>query len=215
MKENYTHIILLIDKSGSMTSIKRDMEGGLKEFIEKQKLEKGKCTVTAAQFDHTYQVIHKMKNLQEIEDITINPRGSTALIDSMCKLIDEVGVELAALPTEERPDKVLFINITDGEENASVEFTNEQLKEKIALQEETYKWLFTYIGANQDAFGVARKIGTSHSSTLQYTTTSTGTGTMFAAMTKATSRYRSTSFGITGSRDFYTIDEQEMVANTK
>jgi len=212
MKKNYTHIVLLIDRSGSMTSIKKDMEGGLKEFIKKQKLELGKCTFTAAQFDHTYEVIHKMKNLQEVEDITINPRGNTALIDSMCKLIDEVGNELSELPKNERPDKVLFITITDGEENASREFTNEQLKEKIKLQEEAYKWSFTYIGANQDAFGVSRNFGVKGSSTLNFNASITGSCAMFNTLNTATVRYRGSA--ITESFN-YTVQEQETTENAK
>lgn len=212
MKKNYTHIVLLIDRSGSMITIKKDMEGGLKEFIKAQKLEPGKCTFTAAQFDHTYEVIHKMRNLQEVEDISINPRGNTALIDSMCKLIDEVGQELKDLPQDERPEKVLFITITDGEENASREFTNEQLKQKIKHQEEKYKWSFTYIGANQDAFSVARNIGTSYNTTLNYNSSTEGTKMMFATLSKTTAKYRTTSVE---TKFAFDDADQELVANTK
>jgi uncharacterized protein YegL len=212
MKELRTHIVLLIDRSGSMTSIKKDMEGGLKEFIDKQKLESGKCTITAAQFDYEYDLIYKMKNLQEVVDIIIEPRGSTALIDSMCRLIDEVGNDLANLSESERPDKVLFITITDGEENASREFTSEILKEKIKHQEEVYKWSFTYIGANQDAFSVSRNLGVKGSSTLNFNASDTGSAVMFASLTTATSRYRSST---TTDAFNYTAQEQETTENTK
>ena len=100
MKANYTHIIFLIDRSGSMMSIKHDMEGGLKEFLAKQKEFPGECTVTAAQFDSEYELIHKLKPPNEVHELKINPRGSTALIDSMVRLIKEAGQELAALPLE-------------------------------------------------------------------------------------------------------------------
>ena len=124
MKKDYTHIVLLIDRSGSMNTIKEDMEGGIKTFIEGQKLEPGYCTVTAAQFDNNYEVIFSRVPISEIDEIKIEPRGTTALIDSMCRLITEVGADLASLSEDERPDRVLFITITDGEENSSFKFTN-------------------------------------------------------------------------------------------
>src|ERR1019366_1119802 len=83
MKKNYTHIVLLLDRSGSMNSIKKDMDGGIKTFLSEQKKETGDCTITAAQFDTDYEILHKMKPIADVGKIEINPRGGTALIDSM------------------------------------------------------------------------------------------------------------------------------------
>ena len=193
MKKNYTHIIILIDRSGSMEGIQKDMEGGLTEFIKKQTELPGKCTITAAQFDAHYDKLHSLKDANEVGTIKIKPRGSTALIDSMCKLIIDSGKELSELPEDERPEKVLFLTITDGEENSSTEYTNEKLKEMIKLQEEVYKWEFVYIGANQDAFSVAGNLGIGNSSvkSYTYTATSAGIGAMMASLSKSTATYRS------------------------
>jgi hypothetical protein len=57
MKKNYTHLVLLIDRSGSMWDIKNDMEGGIKTFLDEQKKVDGECTVTIAQFDDRYDVL--------------------------------------------------------------------------------------------------------------------------------------------------------------
>lgn len=193
MKKNYTHISILIDRSGSMEGIQKDMEGGLTEFIKKQTQLPGKCTITAAQFDTYYDKLHSLKDASEVGTIKINPRGSTALIDSMCKLIIDSGKELSELSEGERPEKVLFLTITDGEENSSTEYTNEKLKEMIKLQEEVYKWEFVYIGANQDAFSVASNLGIGNSSlkSFTYTATSAGIGAMLTSLSTSTATYRS------------------------
>jgi uncharacterized protein YegL len=193
MKKNSTHIILLIDRSGSMSAIQKDMEGGLKQFIEDQKNQSGFCTLTAAQFDVSFDYIYKLKDIKEIEEIKINPRGGTALIDSMVTLIDEAGKDLSLLPEEERPEKVLFICVTDGEENSSTRYKNSELFERIKHQEDKYQWEFVYLGANQDAFTVAGNLGISSSKSMNYSTTTDGIDNMWTTLSSATVRYRSAS----------------------
>ena len=193
MKAGYTHIVLLIDRSGSMGSIKNDMEGGIKTYIDQQKLEEGICTITGVQFDTEYEILFTRKPIQEVEGLTITPRGRTALVDSMVRLINEVGVDLASLDESERPERVLFVTITDGEENASKEFNSMQLAEKIKEQEDTYKWNFVYIGANQDAFGQARQFGGRYTNSMNYVANKKGIDKLFSKLSAATTRTRSAS----------------------
>lgn len=218
MKNNYTHIVLLIDRSGSMQPIKVDMEGALKAFLEDQKKLDGDCTLTVAQFDDTLDFIANLKPLAEIEELKIEPRGMTALIDSMCSLINKAGEELAALDEDSRPDRVLFITITDGQENASREFTNAQLSEKIKHQEENYKWNFTYLGANQDSFSTAQQLGISNvdNKFMNYNTSCAGSVAMYASLTSAVTRFRSVnSAEVTQDSFAYTADEQKSAEETK
>lgn len=210
MKENYTHIVLLVDRSGSMRSIKNDMEGGIETFMEKQKKEIGTCTVTAAHFDTDYEILFNRVPIDQVEKVTIVPRGGTALIDSMSQLINEVGIDLSSLEEDERPDRVLFITITDGEENSSREFTNEQLKDLIKEQEDKYKWNFTYIGANQDAFANASKFGGKFSNSLNYKATADGVDKMWDKLSDATSRYRNvTNLNLSSDSFKFTEEEQK------
>lgn len=210
MKENYTHIVLLLDRSGSMSMIKEDMDGGIASFLKKQKLEPGTCTITAAQFDSEYEIIHRMTPINDIETIKIEPRGVTALVDSMVRLIHEVGSDLYKLEESERPDRVLFLTITDGDENASVEFNNEDLAKLIKEQEDTYNWNFTYIGANQDAFSNSSKFGGKYSNSLNYVASPSGVTTMFSKVSDATSRFRGVSSSdLTADTFQYTEEEQK------
>jgi hypothetical protein len=193
-----------------MSSIKYDMEGGIREFLAKQKELPGKCTITAAHFDTMYEMIHSLKPLNEVQELIISPRGSTALIDSMVRLIKEAGQELANLPEEERPERILFITITDGEENASREFTNATLKDMITEQETKYSWQFTYLGANQDSFGVASNMGVRGSKVMDFAPSSVGINKMFNKLSDATVRYRSVaSDNLTADSFEYTADEQK------
>ena len=213
MKKDYTHIVLLLDRSGSMYSIKKDMDGGIKNFLEEQKLESGDCTITAAQFDTTYEILYDRTPIAKVKKIEIDPRGGTALIDSMVRLINEVGNDLSSLEEEDKPDKVLFVTITDGEENSSCEFTNKDLMELIGQQEKDFSWNFTYIGANQDAFLSASKFGGRVYNSLNYEATSKGVEGMFTKLSSATSRYRSASaesvVAAAGSAFNYTEEEQK------
>jgi hypothetical protein len=215
MKKGYTHLIILIDRSGSMTSIKEDMEGGLVTFLEEQKKLPGKCTLTVAHFDAEYEKVHSMVDINTVESIKINPRATTALLDAMSILIVEAGEELSFLNEEERPEKVLFITITDGEENSSRECTTAKLKNMITEQTEKYNWQFVYLGANQDAIMVASTFGVSSTSTMTYNATSAGSANMFFNLTSATSRYRSTTTMDNLNVFEFTQDEQDQTLNSK
>src|ERR1700759_4539792 len=128
MKSGYTHVSMLLDRSGSMASIKSDTIGGVNQFVDIQKQELGEMTLTLCQFDNFYEVVYDARPIAEIPaltDKTYIPRGSTALLDSACQLIIDTGRKLAALPEAERPERVMVVIITDGEENASQEQTRE------------------------------------------------------------------------------------------
>src|SRR5688572_2581845 len=141
MNTDYTHISILLDRSGSMDSIKDDVIGGFNSFIEEQKKVPGKLTVTLSQFDTDYDVLFNSVDISKIPDIKgiFQPRGMTALLDSAAKLIIDTGKSLAEMNDTDRPGKILFVMITDGHENASEEQTRDSLAKMIKHQEEKYK----------------------------------------------------------------------------
>lgn len=192
MKKDYTHISILLDRSGSMQSIKADVIGGINEFIEKQKQEPGDLTVSISQFDNEYDVINDfvaINAITPINDETFVPRGMTALLDSTAKIINDTGKKLAALSEDQRPEKVLVAIITDGAENASKEITNTKLAEMIKHQEETYNWQFIYIGANQDSFATGQTLGMAGG--VNYSADTRGVKSLFRGFAAATTSYRS------------------------
>lgn len=149
---------ILVDSSGSMASIASDMVGSLNQLVdENRELD---VLVTYSIFSDDYQPIFADKPIKKVKQFQLKPNSRTALIESACKMIDEVGARLASKPESERPEKVMFVIVTDGEENSSApEYTKKRLLEKIKHQTETYNWLFLYLGSNQDAIAVAKSYG--------------------------------------------------------
>src|SRR6478752_6456850 len=103
---SYTHIAFLLDRSGSMQAIKSDTEGGFNAYIAGQQGQPGRCTVTLAQFDTEYEIVHQAIDLATVPALHLHPRGSTALLDSIARLINETGEFLAGLPEDRRPGTV-------------------------------------------------------------------------------------------------------------
>lgn len=165
--KNLTHIYLLLDRSGSMQSIKSDIEGGFAAFADEQRAAPGECRVTLAQFDTEYEVVYADRPVADIGSLVLEPRGSTALLDSMARLIVESGRRLAELPEDRRPGTVIVAIMTDGLENSSREWTHAAIKQLVEQQTTTYGWQFLYMGTDQDAVEVGAQVGipTAHSIT--------------------------------------------------
>lgn len=154
-----TRLVFLLDRSGSMQSIKSDVEGGFAAFIDEQRAAEGECAVTLAQFDSRYEVVYQAVPLAEVPPLDLRPRGSTALLDAMGRLITDVKAELDALPAAQRPGTVIVSIMTDGHENASREWTHPAIKALVEQQTNEHDWQFLYIGADQDAIEVGTRLG--------------------------------------------------------
>ncbi|MCA0294516.1 MAG: VWA domain-containing protein [Actinobacteria bacterium] len=163
-----SHIEFLLDRSGSMNSIRTDVEGGFDAFVADQKTHPGRCTVSLAQFDNEYEQVFTAIDVREVAPLHLEPRGSTAMLDAIGRSIVALGVRLAALPEAERPGTVIFAIMTDGLENSSKEFDYPAVKELITRQERDYNWQFLYMGADQDAIEVGMRIGVSADRSLTY-----------------------------------------------
>ena len=159
MKANLTDITLVVDRSGSMEQIREDAEGGVNTFISEQGKEPGEALLTLVQFDTEYEFLHKGMPIQQVPKYELIPRGMTALLDAMGKAINETGERLAKMDEGDRPGLVIFVVMTDGQENSSREFTKTQLKKMIERQQNEFDWHFTFVGANQDSFTEARGMG--------------------------------------------------------
>jgi uncharacterized protein YegL len=166
MKKDLFELIVLLDESGSMGSVVTDTIGGFNTFLETHQKLPGEAKLTLVKFDTKYEIVHNGVDVRKalaLNTETYTPGGMTALIDAVGRTIDEVGYRLANTIEEERPEKVIFMIITDGEENSSKEYTKEQVKEKTEHQTKNYQWEFIFLGADQDAWANARGIGVQNS----------------------------------------------------
>ena len=159
MRSDLADITLVVDRSGSMESIKSDAEGGINTFIAEQRKEPGQAFLTLVQFDTEYDFVHRGVPIDQVPRFQLVPRGSTALLDAMGRAINETGERLSRMNEEDRPGLVIFVVVTDGEENSSKEFTKAKIKEMVERQQNVYKWHFNFLAANQDAFAEAGGLG--------------------------------------------------------
>ena len=167
-RADLTHLYFLLDRSGSMQSIKTDTEGGFAAVVDEQRKAPGECRVTLAQFDNVYDVVYSDRPIADVPALDLQPRGSTALLDAMGRTITDAGNRLAAMPEAERPGTVIVAVMTDGMENASQEWTHPAIKALVEQQTRQYGWQFLYMGADQDAIEVGVGLGVAAANSVTY-----------------------------------------------
>lgn len=192
---NYTHIGVVMDRSGSMSSIASSAQQALDEFINGQKAVPGKATMTFTQFDNEIDVLHDMKPLEDIPYITLQPRGSTALLDAIGLTVVSIGDALAALSEDERPGHVLIAILTDGHENASKEWTREKVLELITTQREQWNWDFIYLATDEAGIDAGVAVGIPRANTMTWAPTEKGAGAAYASVGTYTTSLRTTGRG--------------------
>lgn len=170
---SYRHLILVVDRSGSMHSCKEATQEGINGFFATQAGEPGRATATLVQFDTEHETVFEHVDLADAPAYALVPRGWTALLDAVGFAFAREGQWLASLPEDERPGAVVAVIATDGEENSSREYTAEQIREIIRGQRETYGWQTLFIGANIDAVKTAATYGIPAASAMTYDTQST------------------------------------------
>jgi len=185
MNLDLTEIACVIDRSGSMNSIRSDAIGGFNSFLKSQQEEPGEARVTLVLFDHEYQVTYEnteINNVPPLDNSTYEPRGTTALLDAIGRTIDDVGTRLGNTAEENRPGQVIVAILTDGLENASRQYSRKQIFDKITHQREKYNWEFVFLAANQDAISAARELAIDAADAEMFTADEAGAAQAFAAM---------------------------------
>jgi Mg-chelatase subunit ChlD len=166
-KADTTLLVLVIDRSGSMETIREDMEGGIKALLSDQAEEEGTCLVTLAQFDTEYEMVYDGVPVAEMGDYRLVPRGATALLDAMGRTITSVRARLDAFPRENRPANVIVAVVTDGLENSSREWTRDAVLAAVKDRIDA-GWHFTFLGANQDAIEEGGRLGVHRDASMDY-----------------------------------------------
>jgi len=193
MKKGLTEMVFIIDNSGSMAGLEKDTIGGFNAMIEKQKQEEGEAYVSTVLFNNYSQVIHDRLPLVKIEPLTeqqYRVGGCTALLDAIGGAIHHIGNVHKYAREEDVPEKTIFLITTDGMENASQQYSSEQVKKMIKRQEERYGWEFVFVAANIDAVHTAETIGIRRERAANYRQDAEGTEMLFCAMSEAVTSYR-------------------------
>ncbi len=180
MRNDYTHITVILDRTGSMESIRDDVIGGFNAFLDEQKAAPGFATMTLVQFDSQdpYEVLHSFAQIGDVPALTRTtyvPRASTPLLDAIGRGINDLEQKLAQMPEAVRPSRVIMVIITDGQENASREFRKNQIARMIAEKQSKQDWQFVFLSADLDAIDDAMAVGVRPMATMAFDKDSQGT----------------------------------------
>ena len=193
MKKNLTEIVFILDRSGSMAGLAEDTIGGFNAMIEKQKQEPGQAYVSTVLFANESEVIHDRVDVQRVAPMTRKdyiPGGCTALLDAVGGAIHHIGNVHKYARQEDVPEHTIFVITTDGMENASRSYTDDQVKAKIERQKKKYGWEFIFLAANIDAAENAACIGIQADRAANFVADGAGADATFAAVNEAVCRVR-------------------------
>ena len=200
---NYTHVLAIVDRSGSMYTIAKEMTAALNHFFADQAKLEGVCLVDYVQFDGHYEKVFEDVVVGEAKAV-IEPRGSTALVDAIGKGTVELGEKLSNLPEARRPGKVLVVVVTDGGENSSQEWKADQVKKLVSDQQDKYGWDYVFLGANMDAVATGNMYGFKSDKSMTYDVNNTDV--TMASLSNYTTQYRTV-----GSAAFTSEDRENAV----
>lgn len=203
-KKNYTHIHVVLDRTGSMETIRNDTIGGFNSFLQEQQELPGKATMSLVQFDSQdpYEVVLDFENISKAKKLTREtyvPRAATPLLDAIGRSINDVEEKISAM--KKKPDGIIIAVITDGQENSSQEFNLDQIK-KMIEDKQNEKWQFAFLSADLASIKDAIDMGIPLASTMSYGTTPDGVHTMYSSVSQSVSNYRK------GKSDGVTFEEE-------
>ena len=193
MKKNLTELVFILDKSGSMSGLEKDTIGGFNSMLEQQRKVDGECVITTVLFDNRYELLHDRIDIRAVQPITGKEYfvgGSTALLDAIGKTIHKIGAVQKNTTEDYRAEKVMFVIITDGEENASRHYSSMQIREMIQRQKERYGWEFIFLGANIDAVETAGRFGIDADRAVDYVPDGEGTELNYRMMSETVATFR-------------------------
>jgi hypothetical protein len=180
------------------------------DFLKSQLDVPGDAHLTLIQFDNAYEVPVFAMPIQDVPQLTAatyTPRGSTALLDAIGRTIKDTDRRISALPEADQPGKVILAIFTDGEENASREYTAKHISDLIALYRDTQGWEFLFLAANQDAIATAAKMSMAHGTGGNVTYTPDGIRSTGKALAR---KVRASRLKATGQMDAASVADEAM-----
>ena len=201
MKKNLTELVMIVDRSGSMSGLESDTIGGINAVLERNREAEGECIVSIVLFDDKTEVLYDRIDIDKAKKLTERDywvRGCTALLDAVGGGIKHIERVQRYLPEEHRAEKVIFVITTDGLENASHKYGYREVKRTIERKQEE-GWEFLFLGANIDAAAEAAHIGICADRAETYIPDSVGNNVMYEAVANATCSMRSSKARVDGS----------------
>lgn len=194
MNNDVTELVLILDRSGSMSSCARSTVDCFNDFIEKQKQENsGAVYVSVVLFNQGREVLYNRVGLYEVRPLTVEEfraSGGTALYDALASGIHHIGKAYKYARPDEAPGKTIFVVITDGEENSSRLYTLEETRKMVEREIREYGWEFLFFGANLRAKEVAQALGFKEENAVDYICDEIGSTQTYDALNSFVSEFR-------------------------
>jgi hypothetical protein len=189
-----SHITVILDRTGSMADIRDDVIGGFNSFLAEQKLQPDPATFTLVQFDSQdpFEVVQPVGPIADARPLTHEtyvPRASTPLYDAIGRGIVDLETMLGKLPNSERPERIIFVIVTDGQENASREFTRAPILAAIEKKRKA-GWQFVFLSADVESFEDAGRMGMADHSRLLFKKSKKGNDAAWASVSDKLARFR-------------------------
>lgn len=195
MTNKRTELVFILDQSGSMSGLESDTIGGYNAFLKKQAAIDSPCLITTVLFNDRYRLLHDRIDIRAVSPLTdkdYQVGGSTALLDAMGQSINKLmGIQKQTSP-DYRADQVLFVIITDGQENSSREYSLDRIKKMVEEQQKADGWEFIFLGANIDAITTAQAFGIGPDRAVDYLSDHEGTQLNYSALDRAIGSFRKT-----------------------
>lgn len=175
-KKKELDVIFIIDKSGSMSGSEDNTISSFNEYLEREKKNKYNTYISTILFNDKYEYLHDKALINDVNKLTredYQVGGCTALYDAIGNAINNVD--------KKKTDKVMFIIITDGYENASREYSNNKIKKMIKSHSD---WEFIFIGADIDSYSVGDSIGIKRKNIANYKKDKCGTSILFESVSR-------------------------------
>ncbi len=162
MKQGLTEIVYILDRSGSMAGLEEDTIGGFNAMLKEQQGKEGEALLSTVLFDSEATVVHDRIPIERAEplDRTVyRVGGCTALLDALGGAIHHIRTIHKYGRQEDRPEKTLFLIMTDGLENSSRKYSFGEVRKLVEQQKAEAGWEFLFLGANMDAVSTASRFG--------------------------------------------------------
>jgi len=182
-------LLLILDRSGSMNGIQTEAVGAINAFLAEQRLLDGEAMVTVYTFDTEVIELVRCKPLNDMPDLSygdVTPRGMTALYDAIGKAIDTSAERYADHPV----NGVACVISTDGHENASKEYSKQQIMELLQRHRDEFDWDITFIGAGEASWGETNNFAGVVNKTTNITKAAGQTTIAYASASDDTAAYR-------------------------
>ena len=173
-KEKKLDVVFILDKSGSMGGQEENTISSFNEYLEKEKKNTYETNITTVLFSDTYSILHDRIPVKKVKKLT----NKDYFVEGCTALLDALGNTIHSMEAKDT-DKVLFIIITDGYENASKEYNKEQIKKLISKNK---NFEFIYVGADIDSYSAGQEIGIRKDNIANFKKGRAGTAKLFKAV---------------------------------